>query len=143
MRILLGMMLTVGLIALACSGETTYTPTTEPVAPAVTVIPPTPIELSGEGKKVERITLVEGLWTIDASVTNNQDCSFGSCLASNFIIKIESAEDTGMDIIANEITEDWSGSATLRVGGLLGLPAGKQIVSVNAEGAWTIRFTLE
>ena len=148
MRVLLGMILTVGLIALACSSEATKAPTTEPVTPASTVMPPTPIvvesiELSGEGTKTERVTLVEGLWTVDASVTNNQDCSFGSCIASNFIVQIESTEDTGMDLIANEIVEDWSGSTTLRVGGMMGLAPGRQIVSVDSEGVWTIRFTLE
>ena len=40
MRVLLGMILTVGLIALACSSEATQAPATEPVAPAATVMPP-------------------------------------------------------------------------------------------------------
>ena len=175
MRVLLGMILTVGLIALACSSEATQAPATEPVAPAATVMPPTPvptdapmleptatlepeptatweptatpivvesIELSGEGTKTERVTLVEGLRIVDASVTNNQDCSFGSCSADNFIVTIESTEGTGYDIIANEIGEDWSGSTTLRVGGIIGLAPGRQIVSVDSQGAWAIRFTL-
>ncbi len=81
---------------------------------------------------------------MEAAVTGNEDCSFGLCSDTNFIVSIESVEEWGSALIANKIGTEWRGSVTVRVGGLFGdLVPGKQVVSVDATGAWSLRFTLE
>ena len=112
------------------------TPTATPTQPVI-------VEISGVGTKTKRIELSEGLWTVEMSVTNNQDCSFGSCYDDNFIVEVESVSEPNSELLANEIVGDWTGSTTMRVGGFFGLAPGKQFVSVDAMGEWTIRFVLE
>ncbi len=162
----LGVILMVGLVMLACSGPLggrtgvpTATATLAPLATAMATALPTdtpeptpmptatpvvvaPIVLSGAGTKTERVELVEGLYTVDMRVENNENCDSGSCVPGHFSMQIESAEGAGFDLMANEIAQDWSGSTTIRVVGPR-LSPGKQIVSVDAEGVWAIRFTLE
>ena len=49
-----------------------------------------PIEVSGQGTDVRRIELSEGLWTLEASVTENESCIGDSCYDSVFFVDIES-----------------------------------------------------
>ena len=115
--------------------------TATPVRPTA---PQGSIELSGRGTKTTPIELQAGLWTVEMSTTDNEDCSFGSCSEANFIVRVESVNDDSNELLANEITDEWTGSTTVRVGsGLFNLVPGKQIVSVDAEGNWAIRFVLE
>ena len=125
----------------------TATPTPEPTPtplPTATSTPVPPIHLEGVGTRTERVELVAGLWTVQASVAGNQDCTFGSCYPTNFIVQIESVDDGSFEGLVNEIGAAWSGSTTLRVGeGFLALMPGRQVVSVDASGAWTLDFTRE
>ena len=116
---------------------TTATPV-RPTAPQV------PIEISGKGTNTTPIELQAGLWSVEISMTDNEDCSFGSCREAHFAIWVESVNGDSRELLANEIANDWAGSTTVRVGGrLFDLAPGKQIVSVDAEGDWAIRFVLE
>ena len=101
------------------------------------------IVLSGEGTAVRRVELAAGLWTADMEVRGNADTTFGTSIADNFIVTIESAE-SGSTVLANEIATLWSGETPLRVGrGLMEVGPGRQIVSVDASGTWTIVFRNE
>ena len=102
------------------------------------------IEISGNGTKTTPIELQTGLWTVEISITDNEDCSFGSCRESHFAVWVESVNGDNRELLANEIADEWTGSTTVRVGSrLFDLTPGKQIVSVGAEGNWAIRFVLE
>ena len=101
------------------------------------------IVLSGEGTAVRRVELAAGLWTADMEVRGNADTTFGTSIADNFIVTIESAE-SGSTVLANEIAARWSGEVPLRTsGGFMGVSPGVQIVSVDASGNWRIRFRRE
>ena len=118
----------------------TATPTPVPTA-TPTPIPVEPISISGSGTKTERVDLEAGLWTVEISITDNEDCGFGSCSETNFVVRVESVNGDSRELLANEIADEWTGSTTVRVGsGLFDLAPGKQIVSVDAEGDWAIRF---
>ena len=94
----------------------------------------------GSGASSHVVMLSEGLYTVEAQVTANEDCFFGSCSGTNFIVSFEGIE-RGIDILANEIASEWSGSTTLRIGtGFLEVPPGTQVVSVDSSGDWTITF---
>ena len=123
-------------------------PTPAPTAPPTpdptpTPLPPEPINISGTGTAVESISLLsEGVWIVALNVNGNEDCSLGTCSEDNFIVTIESIDGSSTEFPANEIAKDWSAEVTVSVGGLFGLPAGKQVVSVDATGDWTISFNL-
>ena len=120
-------------------------PPTQPSTPDPTPIPPPPepINISGTGTVVESISLLsEGIWIVAIEVNDNEDCSLGSCSEDNFIVTIESVDGSSTEFPANEIAKDWSAEVTVSVGGLFGLPVGKQVVSVDASGDWTISFNL-
>ena len=121
----------------------TITSTPEPTQSPTQPPTPEPVEITGSGTAVETISLdSEGVWIVDLNVNGNEDCSFGACLEDNFIVTIESVDGANLEIPANEIAKDWSGEVTVAVGGLFGLSAGKQVVSVDAIGDWTIAFNL-
>ena len=120
------------------------TPASEPT-PAATQPspPPEPINIYGSGTTVESISLLsEGIWIVALSVNGNEDCSVGTCSEDNFIVTIESVDGSSTEFPANEIAKDWSAEVTVSVGGLFGLPVGKQVVSVDASGDWNISFNL-
>ena len=119
----------------------------EPINEAGPVTPPgadDPIEVSGEGTDVRRIDLSEGLWTLEASVTGNEKCFGNSCLGTVFFVDIESVAGGSASPIIESGT-DWEGTVTFRVGTEIRdrLAPGKQVVSVDAVGSWTLRFTKE
>lgn len=104
------------------------------------------VELSGSGSATRRITLDAGLWTVEMRVRNNFDRSFGTPVEDNFVVEVESTSAAGgAELLANEIAGAWSASATLRVGGggFAMLPAGRQILSVDASGDWEITLRPE
>lgn len=126
-------------------------PIASPVAAPVAsrAAPPQPrgaVELSGSGSATRRITLDAGLWTVEMRVRNNFDRSFGTAVEDNFVVEVESTSAAGgAELLANEIVGAWSASATLRVGGggFATLPAGRQILSVDASGDWEITLRPE
>ena len=98
------------------------------------------ISLDGRGTATRNITLTDGLWTVAYNVSGNLG-DFGS--GTNFIVKVEAVAG-GSKLIANEIGGEVSGTTTMRVGsGILGLSAGKAIVSVDAgpQAQWTVTLT--
>ena len=107
------------------------------------------VEISGSGTAIARVVLPRGFYTIQMTVRGNVDRSFGTAIEDNFIVQIEAIEGTASmpGILANEIASSWTGSTTLRVDGgfldLLAHPEGKQVVSVDASGSWTLKFTME
>ena len=120
------------------------TPTATPVPTATSTPTPTPtpihVVLSGSGSSVETINLPLGLYIVELEVSENESCLFGSCSGTNFITSVEGI-DGGTGSLANEIASEWSGSKTLRIGtGLFEITPGTQVVSVDAEGDWSITF---
>lgn len=118
-------------------------PVSSPVAPPQ---PRGALELSGSGSATRRITLDAGLWTVEMRVRDNFDRSFGTAVEDNFVVEVESTSAAGgAELLANEIAGAWSASATLRVGGggFAALPAGRQILSVDASGDWEITLRPE
>ena len=104
------------------------------------------VELSGSGSATRRVTLDAGLWTVEMRVRNNYDRSFGTAVEDNFVVEVESTSAAGgAELLANEIVGAWSASATLRVGGggFATLPAGRQVLSVDASGDWEITLRPE
>ena len=104
------------------------------------------VELSGSGSATRRVTLDAGLWTVEMRVRNNYDRSFGTAVEDNFVVEVESTSAAGgAELLANEIVGAWSASATLRAGGggFATLPAGRQILSVDASGDWEITLRPE
>lgn len=126
-------------------------PVSSPVSSPLSspVAPPQPrgaLELSGSGSATRRITLDAGLWTVEMRVRDNFDRSFGTAVEDNFVVEVESTSAAGgAELLANEIAGAWSASATLRVGGggFAALPAGRQILSVDASGDWEITLRPE
>lgn len=121
-------------------------PISSPVSPPAA--PPQPrgaLELSGSGSATRRITLDAGLWTVEMRVRDNFDRSFGTAVEDNFVVEVESTSAAGgAELLANEIAGAWSASAALRVGGgFAALPAGRQILSVDASGDWEITLRPE
>ena len=117
-----------------------------PPPPAPAPAPPTthipePINISGSGTAVASISLLtEGLWVANISVSANEDCSYGECTEDNFIVQIQSVDGSAVELPVNEIAKDWNGAVTVSVGGLFGLAAGNQIVTIDAAGDWNISF---
>ena len=121
---------------LAPTATPTFTPTPTPTSTPV----PIRVAIEGSGSNVETVNLIEGLYIVTLEVSGNESCLFGSCSSTNFIASIEGV-DGGTGSLANEIASEWSGSATLRIGtGLFEVTPGTQVVSVNAEGDWSITF---
>ena len=89
--------------------------------------------MSGTGTRVGAATLGEGKYVVDISVTGNTDCSFGSCIADNFIVMF------GDELLANEIAEDWSAQKVIDVGGLWIQPGR---IAVQVEASPRARWTL-
>ena len=137
--------------AVPASAYAIASPIASPVSSPVSspVAPPQPrgaLELSGSGSATRRITLDAGLWTVEMRVRDNFDRSFGTAVEDNFVVKVESTSAAGgAELLANEIAGAWSASATLRVGGggFAALPAGRQILSVDASGDWEITLRPE
>lgn len=121
-------------------------PVSSRVSPPVAPQPRGALELSGSGSATRRITLDAGLWTVEMRVRDNFDRSFGTAVEDNFVVEVESTSAAGgAELLANEIAGAWSASATLRVGGggFAALPAGRQILSVDASGDWEITLRPE
>lgn len=123
------------------------TPTTTPTpTPAATPAPaPEAISLSGTGTSTETFSLPAGQWIVEVSVTGNEDCSYGSCRETNFIVWIKSVagESYHRELVANEIDDEWRGSKSVKVGGSArsysyDLEPGRQILEVDAAGSWTV-----
>jgi len=133
--------------AVPASASPIASPVSSPVSPPAA--PPQPrgaLELSGSGSATRRITLDAGLWTVEMRVRDNFDRSFGTAVEDNFVVEVESTSAAGgAELLANEIAGAWSASATLRVGGggFAALPAGRQILSVDASGDWEITLRPE
>ncbi len=112
------------------------------VQSAPTSAAPAPSSLTGTGQDVQFVQLASGTYVVDISVTGNEDCSFGSCLESNFSVVVGTATST--ELLANEIASEWSGKGLLEVGdGLFQIPPGNVPVQVTATaaGSWTIAIT--
>ena len=110
---------------------------TPPPGPTSTPIPPTPtpepLTTSGSGSSVLAATLGKGKYIVGINVTGNTDCSFGSCRATNFVVKF------GDELLANEIVEDWSGQKIIDVGGFWIQP-GRIAVEIDAapQSQWAL-----
>ncbi len=104
------------------------------------------IRLFGSGCGARRIMLTEGLWTVELSVRNNQDRSFGTTTDGGFEVEVHSTArpEVGPTVLADRTGVSWSGAVPLRVGGDAEDTApGKQIVCVDASGDWEIIFRAE
>ena len=126
------------------SPDTNEQPTAVPVptaTPTPTATPvPIHVEISGSGSEVETVNLSAGLYIVQVEIESNENCFFGSCSGTNFIVSIEDLEG-GSGSLVNDIASAWSGSTTLRIGtGLFDVGPGTQVVSVDAEGDWSISF---
>ena len=122
----------------------THTPAPEPTyTPAPTFTPeasetpePETIVLSGAGIQAKSIELSTGLWTVAVVLVNNDSSYFGVILES---------VAGGNELLFNEIASEFTGSTALRVQDESNyrVVQGKSIVSVDAEGDWTLTFTKE
>lgn len=104
------------------------------------------IRLFGSGCGARRILLTEGLWTVELSVRNNRDRSFGATTAVRFEVEVHSTAcpEIGPTVLAGRTGVSWSATVPLRVGGDAEDTApGKQIVCVDASGDWEITFRAE
>ena len=130
--------------------EPTHTPvptstpeTTE--TPEATETPNTNvILLSGQGTQTNAIELTEGLWTVSVVLTNNESCFINSCTETNFSVRVASVSG-GDKLVFNEIASELTISNIMRVHdeSTYQVVKGKSIVSVDAEGDWTITFNKE
>ena len=124
-----------------------YTAMVQSGVPAATPVPtpePTPNLFTGTGTRTERVNLDSGLWIAHIAVTENEECFASVCIPGNFIVQMESVNDGSQALLVNELAKEWEGSVTVRVGdGILELSPGPQIMSVDAEGSWSIRFEKE
>ena len=122
---------------------TSETPTTlEPTATATPSPARTPIHvvISGSGIKAETVSLPEGLYIVDMVVTENEVCIEGTCTEGIFTVEIGGIDEES-HLFAFAFLPEWSASLPLRIGtGFLEMPPGTQVVSVEAEGDWTIAF---
>ena len=92
--------------------------------------------LSGAGIQAKSIELSTGLWTVAVVLVNNDSSYFGVILES---------VAGGNELLFNEIASEFTGSTALRVQDESNyrVVQGKSIVSVDAEGDWTLTFTKE
>ena len=102
------------------------------------------IVLSGTGTQAIPIVLTEGLWTVSVELENNELCFMGTCIDSNFAVSVASVSG-GDDLIFNEIASELTFSSIMRVHdeSNYDVVKGKSIVSVDAEGDWTLTFNKE
>ena len=70
----------------------------------------THLDFPAAGLKTERVDLEAGLWTVEISITDNEDCGFGSCSETNFVVRVESVNGDSRELLANEIADEWTGS---------------------------------
>ncbi len=109
---------------------------------------PTVIDLAGTGPATRQVELTEGLWTVNASVNGNRNCSSGTCIPSKFIVFVESmADGTHYTFFAFiELAADWSGSTPLRIGpqseGFISLDPDKPTVNVVVLAADAAQWTI-
>ena len=125
----------------------TVTPTPAPTLTPTPTPPPTPtpeplvIRLNGTGQDVRIIDNVPaGAYVVTASVTENEDCSFGICIADNFFVEFQGAE-SGEEYVFIESGSDWSGTGLVRIGsGLFQISPGTIFVRVTAatSAIWEI-----
>ena len=92
--------------------------------------------LEGSGQGVQSITLTEGSYVVTSRVDGNRD-QYG---AENFIVRL--TNDSGSELLANEIETSWEGAVLLRVGDgwYDDVAEGVAIIDVVAIGEWTIAF---
>ena len=124
--------------------EPTYTPTPTSTSEATGTPAPETIVLSGQGTQTNAIELTEGLWTVSVALANNESCFMGTCMETNFAVRIASVSG-GDELIFNEIASNLTISSMIRVldESTYKVVQGKSIVSVDAEGDWTLTFTKE
>ena len=120
------------------------TPVIMPTLAPTTALAPTPVALAtitlrGSGSGTRTIDLAEGTYIASSAVGDNEDCSFGSCTTAYFGVEVESFNGDGWELLANEISYTWWGDVLFRVGdGFLQLSPGRQLVTVDAKGDWSI-----
>ncbi len=128
---------------LAPTSTPTLTPTSTP-----TLMPtpaPASVTLSGKGQDIRVVNLTSGTYVLEMMVTDNDDCSFGSCVPSGFVVEVGSISG-GYDLVANEIASARTGKEVLVIGddvvsdGLFQVPPGDILIQVTAEGSRTVKF---
>lgn len=92
------------------------------------------VRLSGRGDGVQTMTLQDGVWFCDVSVTANA----GAYGADNFVVEL-TGRNGGFDLLANEIESQWSARKRISVGdGIFDFGEGTIDVEVTAVGQWEI-----
>lgn len=92
------------------------------------------VVLSGRGDGVKAVTLGEGVWFCDMSVSGNES-AYG---AGNFIVEF-TGRNGGYDLLANEIESSWSARKRVQVGGgIFDFGPGTIDVEIQADGTWRI-----
>lgn len=94
--------------------------------------------LRGSGNAVEYVTLSNGRYAVEASVTGNTELDMGT----NFITSMYDPAGDLCGFGVNEIGETASGAEVINVGGsLFDCTPGEMAVEVMAAGRWQITFT--
>ena len=92
------------------------------------------VVLSGRGDGVKAVTLGEGVWFCDVSVSGNG----GAYGPGNFIVEF-TGRNGGYDLLANEIETSWSARKRVEVGGgIFDFGPGTIDVEIQADGTWRI-----
>ena len=101
------------------------------------------IELSGRGESFQYVTLREGNWILEISITDNMDCRNGECYPgrASFFIQSTSA---GTGVQSAFGVEEWHQVSPLLVSGMsldtVG-PAGRQCLHIECVGDWKVRLS--
>ena len=113
--------------------------------PAVQLSPDGRIELSGSQthpwNTTRTVTLGDGTYSIEVTVTDNLDCSSDPCWPAALYVEMLSAKGIGRSFtVTNRVESDWTGSFAFTVGEeFVGdLVAGNQVVRIDATGSWMI-----
>lgn len=118
------------------ASQTTLPPATTRVR--ATQPPRQPITVSGAGNAVEFVTLSEGRYSVESSVTGNLE--FGQ--ATNFITSMYDVNGALCGFGTNEIATSAKGAEVIHIGdGLMDCAPGEIAVEVMAAGDWRIVFT--
>ena len=112
----------------------------EATTPKLEVLADADLRESGTGSGLLTGTLGTGSFAMTLRVSNNDDCSFGSCNATNFVVVMEDSAG-GSELLANEISSSWSGTRRVNVGnGIFDLSPGAMTWEIDAapSAAWTL-----
>ena len=101
-------------------------PKTTTAVPPIAVPTPSPVTLTGEGKKAtEFFELEKGLWVVE----------FEHDGSSNFIVMLLDGDGDTVEYLANEIGS-FEGSSAVKID-----ESAAYLMDVNADGSWSIGFS--